>query len=201
MLTIPHSPSSRPPGIGGRRFLSRFHDHLLRDEASLSRRLRTPSFPPTHASVEPALRPPKGHWWQNTRLCPLFVKVITATHATSCRTPTPGSAAPPQNHHLPGQDQMNNQRLFRHKMPQRWRRLQPLMPGGAFPHRRTYPAVEGVFCPLQRVRSQDPLLGGFAHACTEPAEVAVTHTTICRTNGRYPQHLSHQRNRLTSTTI
>jgi hypothetical protein len=73
----------------------------------LSQRLRTPSLPTTHALV--------GYWWQNTRLYPLFVKVITATHATSCRTPTPGSAAPPQKHHLPGQDRLNNQHLLRPK--------------------------------------------------------------------------------------
>ena len=41
----------------------------------------------------------------------------------------------------------------------RQRRLQPPMPGGSFPHRRTYPPVEGVFCPDQRLRSQDGLLG------------------------------------------
>jgi hypothetical protein len=97
----------------------------------LSRRLRTPSLPTTHASV--------GHWWQNTRLCPLFVKVITATHATSCRTPTSGSAAPPQNHLLPGQDRLNNQRLFRLKIPQRWRRLHPLL--GELAHGRCQPTL------------------------------------------------------------
>jgi hypothetical protein len=78
-------------------------------------------------------------------------------------SPTFGSAVPPQNYPLSGQDRLNNQYLFRPKMPQRWCRMQSAMPGRAFPHRRTYPAIEGVFCPLQRVRSQDPLLGEPAH--------------------------------------
>jgi hypothetical protein len=50
---------------------------------------------------------------------------------------TPGSAAPPQNNQLPGQDPPNNQRLFRPKMPQRWRRLHPLL--GGLAHGRCQP--------------------------------------------------------------
>jgi hypothetical protein len=52
----------------------------------------------------------------------------------------------------------------------------------------------------QRWRRLHPLLGGLAHTCTEPVEVAVA-TTTGKMNGRYPQHLSHQHNHLTSAAI
>jgi hypothetical protein len=42
-----------------------------------------------------------------------------------------------QNHLLPGQDRLNNQHLLRPKMPQRWRRLHPLL--GELAHACTKP--------------------------------------------------------------
>jgi hypothetical protein len=51
--------------------------------------------------------------------------------------PTPGSAAPPQNYPLPGQDRLNHQHLLRPKMPQRWRRMHPLL--GELVHGRCQP--------------------------------------------------------------
>ena len=43
----------------------------------------------------------------------------------------------------------------------RQRQLELPMPGGSFPHRRTSQPVEGIFFPDQRVRSQEPMLGGY----------------------------------------
>jgi hypothetical protein len=43
-------------------------------------------------------------------------RILYPTHAANAAMrfarPTPGSAAPPQNHQLPGQDRLNNQRLL-----------------------------------------------------------------------------------------
>jgi hypothetical protein len=52
-------------------------------------------------------------------------------------SPTLGSATPPQNHRLPGQDRLNNRHLLRPKMPQRGRRLHPLL--GEMAHGRCRP--------------------------------------------------------------
>ena len=45
----------------------------------MSQELRTFPLPGTHVLV--------GHLWQNTRLCPVHLPVITDSNATSCRNP------------------------------------------------------------------------------------------------------------------
>jgi hypothetical protein len=53
---------------------------------------------------------------------------------------------------LPGANRLNNQRLLKPKVPQRWRRLQHPMPGGAFPYRRTYPPSAAIYAAHGRCR-------------------------------------------------
>ena len=59
-LTLPHDPGSRPPHAAGSRNVPRGSGcHPRRDEATLSRKLRTPRSPATHVPV--------GDCWQNSR--------------------------------------------------------------------------------------------------------------------------------------
>jgi hypothetical protein len=53
--------------------------------------------------------------------------VVSGSFLREALSSTPGSAAPPQSNQLPGQTRLNNQRLLRPKMPQRWRRMHPLL--------------------------------------------------------------------------
>jgi hypothetical protein len=63
--------------------------------------------------------------------------VVSGSFLREALSSTTGSAAPPQNHRLPGQIRLNHQYLLRPKMPQRWRRLHPLL--GGLAHGRCQP--------------------------------------------------------------
>jgi hypothetical protein len=128
--------------------------------------------------------------------------VVSGSILREALSSTFGSAAPPQNHPRPGQDQLNNQHLIRHKRPQRWRRLHPLLGGWptavADQHNlqdeRPLPATP--LSPTQPPRFDRALIGHDLR----PARPLPT-TATCRINGRNPQHLSQQRNHLTSATL
>jgi hypothetical protein len=82
-------------------------------------------------------------------------------------------------------------------MPQRWRRMHPLLGGPA--HGR---------CPHQNLQDERPLPTPplsptqppyYGRDLRRPRPLPTT--TTCKMNGRYPQHLSHQHNHLTSAAI
>ena len=83
-VTVVHFRSSVHPTLApdrldaGSRKLSSRRLATLSGKVTLSPELRTSPLPATHVRV--------GYWWQNTRLCFLLLKAITARQATSCRT-------------------------------------------------------------------------------------------------------------------
>jgi hypothetical protein len=100
--------------------------------------------------------------------------------------PTPGSAAPPQNHPQPGQDRLNNQHLLRPKTAAAVASAAPFVGRAG-----ARPLPQPPLSPTQPSH--------FGRALTDhhfnPARPLPT-TTTCRTNGRYPHHTTS----LTSTT-
>jgi hypothetical protein len=113
------------------------------------------------------------------------------------RCPTPGSAASPQNHPLPGEDRLNYQRLLRPKFSS----------GGVgctlcWAGRRTAVATHHNLQderPLPTPPLSPTQPPHFGRDLYRPRPLPTT--TTCMTNGRYPHHLSHQRDHLNSAAL
>jgi hypothetical protein len=110
-------------------------------------------------TAAPHTKPPANQRLVNTALHP--------KRQPAPRSPTPGSAAPPQNNLLPGQIRLNNQPLLRPKRPQRWRRMHPLLGEVA---RGRFPSTTFAF----RQRPFSTSLRTICRTCTHQRRPSIT---------------------------